>query len=374
MRTGTTADHAAPPPGELPALTAELATALLREVGHTWAELNQNHFARRLLRPSFALIESRRRLGQWDGGSRTLSLSQPLVLERPWAVVREVIKHEMAHQFVDEVLGVRDETAHGPAFLEVCRARGFDGAAAGEPAGAREGSEPDAELPALRRVARLLALAESPNQHEAEAAMKAASRLMLKHNIDVVAAQGRRSYAFRHLGHPRRRIEAHEHVLAGLLAKHFFVEVIWVPSYEPATGRSGRVLELCGTDANLQVAEYAHGFVLATAERLWRAHRRDQRLPGDRHRRRFLLGVINGFGEKLREGRDESQREGLVYVGDSQLRGYFRARYPRTSGGSSFTFERTATYEAGRAAGKAIVLHRPVSTGSAQRGRLLTGG
>jgi hypothetical protein len=225
----------------------------------------------------------------------------------------------------------------------------------------------------LRRVARLLALAGSSNVHEAESAMQQARRLMLRHNIDaaVTAAQG--GFTFRHVGTPRGRVDAHEHLLASLLADHFFVEVIWVPGYAPLTGRQGRVLELCGTAANLDVACYVHGFLLETGERLWRAHKQAAGLPGDRERRRFLLGVMIGFDEKLAHSAAESQREGLIWVGDPALEQYLRRRYPRRSGGGSIGYQRTAAHEHGRRAGREIVLHRPLRQPSESRGRLLPG-
>jgi hypothetical protein len=346
-------------------LTATLEAALLRQLGETWAELNQNHFRGKMRRPVFALSEGAR-LGAWIGARRTLELSRALVLEQPWAVVREVCKHEMAHQFVDEVLRIHDQTAHGPAFEALCRQHGIDASAHGLPAPGPEGGSA-----ALRRIARLLALARSPNVHEAEAAMQQARRLMLKHNIDEAAAAAREGFSFRQVGRPRRRIDAHEQVLAGILAEHFFVEVIWVPSYLALEGRSGRVLELCGTPSNLDVAAYVHGFVLETGERLWREHRRRHGIPGDRERRRYLLGVVMGFEEKLAAGAAESQREGLVWKGDPALETYLQRRYPRRSGGGSIGFHRTAAYEHGRSAGQKIVLHRGVSEAPAQRGRLL---
>jgi hypothetical protein len=348
-------------------LTASLEAALLRQLGETWAEINQNHFRRRMRRPVFALLEGTGRLGAWIGDRRTLALARTLVLEQPWGTVREVCKHEMAHQFVDEVLGIQDQTAHGPAFEALCREHGIDPSASGLPA-AREAAEAGT---VLRRIARLLALAASPNVHEAEAAMQQARRLMLRHNIDAAAATAREGFAFRHAGIPRGRIDAHEQVLAGILSDHFFVEVIWVPWYLPLAGRSGRVLELCGTPSNLEVALYVHGFVLETGERLWREHRREQGIPGDRERRRFLLGVMIGFQEKLAASAAESQREGLVWLGDPALQEYLRRRYPRRSGGGSIGFHRTAAYEQGRRAGQGIVLQRPLRDAPVQRGRVL---
>lgn len=365
-------------------LDAALERALLVQIGHTWSEINHSHFRRRLRRPVFALSDTTRRLGAWESSTRTLSISRQLVRECAWTVVREVLKHEIAHQFVDEAMGVRDQAAHGPAFEAICRQHGFDATATGLPgADPATGSQPvEGETPAhqqqgspvLRRIGRLLALADSPNQHEAVAAMKAAQRLMLQHNIDAATATAREGFTFRHVGKPSGRVSAAEHVLAGLLTRHFFVDVIWVPSYLPAVGRTGRVLELCGTTSNLDVAVYVHGFLLHTADRLWRDHRRAQGLTGDRERRRFLLGVMIGFDEKLKTAADESRQQGLVWVGDPALSDYLARRYPRRSGGSGIGIHADRTTEEGRRAGRNIILHRPITTPpSRPHARLLLG-
>ena len=93
----------------------------------------------------------------------------------------------MAHQYVHEVLGKVDESAHGPAFRELCARLGIDAGAAGVPAAGAPSAD-DARV--LERIARLLALAESANVHEAQAAMNAAQRLMLKHNLEQPRRRG----------------------------------------------------------------------------------------------------------------------------------------------------------------------------------------
>lgn len=354
-------------------LGAALERALVIQLAETWAEINQNHFRGRLRRPVFALSDGEHRLGAWDSRTRTLSLSRRLIFDRPWTVVREVLKHEIAHQFVDEVLGVRDQTAHGPAFENLCRQHGFDATATGIPDASadRVDGEGSPQSPVLRRISRLLALADSPNQHEAAAAMKAAQRLMLRHNIEAAVAAAQEGFTFRHVGVPNGRIPAAEHVLAGILSRHFFVDVIWVPSYLPRLGRSGRVLELCGTRSNLDVAAYVHEFLMATAERLWREHRLAQRLTSNRERRRFSLGVMIGFDEKLKAATAENRREGLIWVGDPALDEYLSRRYPRRTGGVGIGITPTETYEQGRRAGRNIVLHRAIHTPTENRGRFL---
>jgi hypothetical protein len=347
-----------------PARQAALEAAVLRELASTWDELQHNHFKGTLRRPVLALTDGEHRLGTWSRSQRTIAIARGLVFGQPWSAVREVLKHEMAHQFVDEVLGIHDETAHGPAFTRVCQAHGIDARAAGLPAavGGETSGGPDR---VLRRIMRLLALAESPNVHEAQAAMNEAQRLMLLHNIDSAPGQAADGYSFRHVGAVKARTDVSQKVLAGMLSRHFFVSVIWIPSYLAEEGRRGHVLELCGTPSNLAVAAYVHGFLTETAERLWRAHKRAASIRSDRERRRFLAGVMAGFDEKLAVGERRSQREGLVCHADAERDAYLRRRYPRRSSRTGQSIRRTQAYEHGRAAGKQIVLQRPLETGSA---------
>jgi hypothetical protein len=63
-------------------LSAELSAALVRELQRCYDWENRVRFGRRLVRPVLVLVEHRRRLGRWVSATRTLELSQALVLER----------------------------------------------------------------------------------------------------------------------------------------------------------------------------------------------------------------------------------------------------------------------------------------------------
>ena len=130
------------------------------------------------------------------------------------------------------------------------------------------------------------------------------------------------------------------------------------------------MLELCGTPGNLDVAAYVHGFLLATAARLWTAHKRARAIRSDRERRRFMAGVMIGFDEKLDAGARQSRAEGLICRSDLQREAYLRQRYPRRTSRASGAVQHTAAYEQGRQAGRQIVLQRPVAAGGAPQ-RLL---
>jgi len=350
-------------------LSRELEASLLRELMRCWRELCYTYFKDGLKPPVMRLAEGASRLGAWDRQTRCIELSRSFVLESSWGSVVEVLKHEMAHQYAHEVLGAVDETAHGPAFQRTCMHMGIDPAASGTPEPRDEGDER-----ILKKVADLLSLAQSQNQHEAENAAALAQRLMLKHNVALSEAPGRRHYAFRHLGSIKGRHQESEHILAGILADHFFVEVIWVYGYRPEDGKRGSVLEVCGTNANLEMASYVHDFLQHTAERLWKEHKRQLGIRRNRDRRSYIAGVMEGFRERLRSEKRRAAEKGLVWVGDADLRRYYRKRHPHVRSVRLQGHGHTDARHHGRAAGRNIVLHRGVKDGAGQSGKALPAG
>ena len=329
-------------------------SALLRELTRWWADLNDTHFEGAVRPPLLCLDDSTRQLGSWTFQGRTLRLSRTLVNDHPWGAVLEVLRHEMAHQYVHEVLGILDETAHGPAFRQVCQERSIDARARGNPSDHRE-------MGVLRKVHGLLALADSENEHEARAAMNAAHRLMRRHNVDAVAA-GPVEYEFTQVGRTSRRFSTHERVLAGILGAHFFVQPIWVFATDRDRGGRGRVLELCGRPENLEIATHVHAFVLESAERLWRSHKKEHGITSNKDRRRFLAGVVTGFDEKLDGEAAACEETGLVWVGDADLTHWVAGRHPHMRAGRRARIRTDSAWHAGRAAGQRVIWRRPIKS------------
>ena len=350
-------------------LGAELEAKLLARLVAEWEAINFTYFREVLRKPVFRLSATRERLGQWNGELRSLEISRSLVLERPWVEVLEVLKHEVAHQFVDECLHV-DEPAHGPTFRGLCERLGIDARASGSASPAASADDPADRMVdrMVERIRKLLALAQSPNQHEAEAAATAARRLMLKFNLEVEAdtdprAAQRRRYGFRHLGRPSGRILEHDRRLAVILGEYFFVQCLWIPVYRPLEGKRGSVLEICGLEANLVMAEHVHAFLTATATRLWNEYSQATGRTGNRDRQAFLAGVMRGFDAKLAEQNRQLEAQGLVWVPTAELGSYFRRRYPRTQTMRRMGAHRNEAFAEGHRAGREIVLSRPVESG-----------
>lgn len=356
-------------PHPVEALTDQLERSLMRELRAAYYQLNHAYFGGALKPAVLLLSDADKTLGQWHHERRTLDISRRLTFEQPWGVVLEVLKHEMAHQYAHEVLGATDETAHGPAFQHVCRRLGIDAAATGLPsATASKLDEDDPRSRALRKVADLLALARSSNQHEAETAAAMAQRLMLKHNIALAQQRGDKAYGFRNIGEPKGRIYEPEHLLACILTEHYFVEAIWVPAYRVRDGKRGSVLEICGTADNLELACYAHTFLKGTAERLWKEHKATDRIQSNRDRRSYLAGVMEGFRERLRSEKSRNEERGLVWVGDADLQRFYRLRHPSIRSVRLRGPLGDDARQRGREAGRQIVLHRGMSAEASAQG------
>ncbi len=344
-----------------PVWPVHLEARYVRALASEWRRFNQFQLKGALRPPTFELIDSTTQLGRWQLGTRTIAIARSLVHRQPWGVVAEVLRHEIAHQYAHEVLGAIDETAHGPAFRQVCARLGIDARAAGLPAP----SEADARV--HRRVEKLLALAGSDNRHEAEAAMAEARRLLLVHNLGAPP----QSYGWRHLGAPSGRIQPWRKQLGALLGEHFFVETIWVRTYVVAADAWRSMLEICGTPGNVETAAWVHDWLIETAERLWLQERGTLGLAGASEHAHYLGGVVRGFSERLRKGALKCKKEGLVWVGDPGVTAFLGERHGRMRMVSYSVPRGGAATAAGLAQGRALIMHRPVHGTTGGSGKLL---
>jgi hypothetical protein len=104
---------------------------------------------------------------------------------------------------------------------------------------------------------------------------------------------------------------------------------------------------------------------------LWAQYKRDHSI-GNRDRRTYQAGVMTGFREKLDVQRKRHVREGLVWVGDTDLTRYWRRRHPYVRSIRHYGAAPNEAHHHGRAAGRNIVLQRAVHE-RVSRGRLLPG-
>ena len=228
--------------------------------------------------------------------------------------------------------------------------------------------------PRHARIRKLLALAQSSNTHEAEAAMLKAHELMARHHITTLKTDPERVFVSIFLGQPALRHFKENYALANLIQDFYFVQGIWVPAFVVAKGKVGRALEISGTPSNAAQAGYVFDFVKAHIDRRWRELTADQRLT--RYQQSdFAVGVIEGLRHKLERHERMHGRpaeRALVRRSDPRLSAYLRRRYPHTRSIQRGGGRRDADlYHRGRQIGETMILHRGIAHTPQRTGKRL---
>ncbi|OFZ11093.1 MAG: hypothetical protein A2Z20_04175 [Bdellovibrionales bacterium RBG_16_40_8] len=368
-------------------------------------ELNREHESlcnihRVNLRPiAITLFDSDSLWGQFDNRTRTISISRKLVNEHPWQHVVGVFHHEMAHQYVAEQMPKQYQNVrpHGELFKEACRRLGIRDQFT--KAGIdlqncnldwRTNSINETTEKILDKAKKLLALANSTNEHEAHLAMERVRELYAKFNLQHISVAAKDHFIHLIITLHKKRMSSCEQRLISILAEHFFVKVLLFQQFDAKSGERFRAIELIGIRENVLMAEYVYYFLLQQVEFLLQ-HAIASKLGLTRSDRiSFKLGVLDGFDKKLQQSNRVSSNKApaaasaktteLTVIGvalakfknDSHLEDYISKIYPRLRNGrsSSISIDDIA-FAAGHSAGKSINLNRPITASMGNKGNFL---
>ncbi len=358
---------------EADALGEELRNTWNRKLYAWWRHYNDEYVSGNLKMPAIRLGGAMSTLGRWDGTRRTLTISEAHIRRDPWLAVMDTLRHEMAHQYVQELSDSQGERPHGSAFREACHKL----RCSPRPAASHDDLKPighaeTEETRIFRVLTKVLSLADSPNENEAQVAVQKARHLLVKYNIDLVELDAERQFEVRCLGEVKGRRPSYEIWLAAILGGFFFVEVIWANSYDAGRDQKGTVLQVYGTPANLDMAEYVYSYLLGILDNLWEDYKASNGLRGNRERQRYFTGVLEGFHDKL-QNQDEVLRTStaLVWKGDVRLQAFYRHLNPRVRTRYGGGVSQTQAYKDGVDEGRRVTIHKPVAeSGKGLRGYL----
>ncbi|MCX6117574.1 MAG: DUF2786 domain-containing protein [Proteobacteria bacterium] len=334
------------------------------------------YYSAKLSVPIIKIEDLGSKWGQWDPLFRVISLNRRLIEVHSWDVVLEVLKHEMAHQYVNEVLRITDEVDHGFSFTKSCHKLGVAGwasKATGDlpesipPLRERILSQDDERL--LNKVEKLLALAQSSNEHEALLAMQKVREMYARHNIQRLQASREGALDSLIISRRKKKLEAHESMIFTVLNEHFFVKVVHTSLYDQKRFEKYKAVELLGSRENLLMAEYVFYFLLKQCDSLWMNHKRSTGCVSQ-VKRSYLLGVLQGFSDKLKydnprdkvaseAGLSKTESKALLKIEQDELDTYIEKRFPRIRSKSrSSTRVIGGVFEQGKADGRKIVIHK----------------
>ena len=332
-----------------------------------WSFILQSHHQKIIenlglsLKPATVLIADlgSSTLGLWHVGSRVIEVSESLISHYSWDEIEHTLKHEMAHQIVDEIYSVK-EKPHGKCFKDACRLLGISS----EATVSRSSLE---ESAMKKRISKLLALSTSSNENEAASALAKAHELSCKHNLTLIDEE-KGNFNILPIGGIRKKIPRYEHTIIGILNEFYFVKALQNFRLDDRGEKVGWQFELYGDLDNLSTAEYVYYFLVNQGSSLWLNYKKLHGSEVSRKKRFFLTGLYDGFYKKLRQERDDILHKfSLQKIHDVKLDGFFSKINPSVRRRTIRQNVDPKIYNDGIAEGKELRIHHGVGTKSTGR-------
>lgn len=251
-------------------------------------------------------------LGHFNHSYYQIGLNKKLIYLAKDSVVRDILKHELAHYLTWIKYGVVQP--HGFEFKETCRYYGFPDEVAlakmnlEEANLAKEGDLDSERI--LEKVKKLLQLAQSSNAHEAELATMKANALLLRHNLDHFKAEDNDEPIYMDRVLVQKRKDPKMSAICDILT-HFLVKPVL------SLGKEKSCIEITGTKTNVKLAAYISEFLNNEFDYLWEQAKKEYGFSGLRAKNSFFIGIAHGFGQKMKASKmemDVNDRKALVIV------------------------------------------------------------
>ncbi|MDC3237146.1 SprT-like domain-containing protein [bacterium] len=249
--------------------------------------------------PTINISSGKKTLGLWNDQNKTLSISSHLIKNEIWDIVIEVLKHEMAHQYVSEFYNNADR--HGKYFKKACKILGVHPVfAAGRKDYNKNLETFKGKLPAdaqkmLKKIEKLMALGKSNSEAEAQSASKKANYLLNKYNLQQINIESDTpDIKYLTICHKKKRIESIQRAILSILKKYYYVNCLTSNTYHAKDDTVYKSIVMVGRKEALTVAEYVYHFLLDTDQTLWQNFKKKKRA----HRGEkisFDMGFIAGI-------------------------------------------------------------------------------
>ena len=303
------------------------------------------------------VFEGSSELAHFDHAYYQIGLNKKLIYAAKDSVLRDIIKHELAHYLTYIKFG--PVKPHGEEFKKTCLEFGFGTEISKSTMDlnfANDSKEGDLDSERiLNKVQKLLNLAQSSNAHEAELATLKANSLLLRHNLEHLSDIEKDEPIYLSRVLIQKRKDAKLTAIYEML-KHFIVRP--VISY----GKEICSLEVSGSLTNVKLAQYVANFLNQELDRLWEHSRIEHSLNGLRAKNSFFAGIARGFDLKMKESKHEfstEEQKALILV-EKNLIIKTHVIYKRLSSSHSNARNDTRASQLGEQKGKNLKIRQGV--------------
>ena len=304
-----------------------------------------------------------------QGNLHLIKLEKDLVVNHPWYVVEDVLRHELAHYLKQWFYPYVEESSHGRMFRKMCEMLGANPHASEnypllDEVLQQDGTEEGDASPIALKIRKLLALSESPNEHEAHLALMKARELMGKYSVTEVSASEDDKDPYvcvnKDLGD---KVGQQEYGLASILVDFYDVRCIFCKSWNlpgSVACPNDSFVSICGRLSKVRVALYVWDYIWGFMENAWQADSRwAKKRSTKRVKRDFQVGCLDGIREVLTRQNKGETVAALVRM-DADLDKYYHSRYPQiTHTRSSYRYNPEAE-ESGREMGRTLKIHHGI--------------
>jgi len=224
----------------------------------------------------------------------------------------------------------------------------------------------DTKTPIIEKIKKLLALANSSNEHEAALAASHAQRLLSEHNLamaDIEATHKPDSADKVETTVSRTLSKWLRHLSAGV-SSAFDCQAV----HHPATGK----MTFIGVGADAQIAAYTFAYLDRTVRKLCSSYMKHQVSPtlANRHRelmrQSYYLGAVSTINTRLREQkvRTPVNTSALVLVKEGLIRQAMNEIGNLRTVRSRRSYISADAYAKGQSDGRQIGIHQGIDGGS----------
>jgi len=336
-------------------------------------------------------IDNNNNLGYWNAEKRIIAINAKLFLYYNEDAVEFILRHEMAHQIVDEIFKNKGNP-HGELLKKACKVLGADyHSTVSEKELAQFAS--DENKVEIVKIKKILAKANCEGSSEKEAAsfLKKAQNLIIKYNLSQKDLDHtKKVFLSRPVGKLYKKTPTYYWKIANIVSEHYFVKTIRCQTFvkdekskykyrKKGFGYYMNYYTLFGEPANLDIAEYIFISLEREGEYLWNQFKIKRKAKGltlkGYSKKSFLIGVFAGFNNKLERAKESfvenlnKDSSNLITLDDPLLKEKYNEAFP------DIAYSRTSLsslkgYKSGFSQGENLRIS-PGVTSSSPNGKLL---